>query len=319
MSGLIICDWTTGKHVYREPVKPFESGRVLKIDRSGSVEWEKQEWEQIRCPSSDTSIRIKSDGKVLRFMGNIGRFAEKDNVTGVGVISCLERWATVLGKMGVPLFMFGTVQHRGHAFESGTTLSRIDLAGNFDVSDYQAWCQFLMLRPLGRKHPIMGKYGPTWGYESKRSNWWKAKIYDKTAEAAGLRNSRGGQTRARFEIQLGSEYLKREGLQYVSAWAGKGDKDMAQIIYGRFLNELMTEPASVEDWADIPVRLRHWAILWRDGVDIRTMVKRSSFYNIKSRLRAYGIDVSIPCNVVSLSKRVRSVDVVQVSAVRKVA
>ena len=317
----LICDWTTGSHRYMEPVTPFEAGRTIKVDRDGVIEWEKQDWNTIRCPSSDTSIRINSDGQRLRFMGNIGRFQQADNITGISVIECVEKWATVLRTMGLPLDMFGTTSRKGTIAEAGTTFSRLDLAGNFDVSDYFAWCQQLMLRPLGRKHPIMGKYGPMWGYDTKRANWWRAKVYDKSAEAAGLRNSRGGQTRARFEVQLGGEYLKREGLQYVSAWseATNGGVDMAQIIYGRFRDELLKQTASVNDWSDIPLRLRGHAIAWRDGSCLQTEMSRAQFFRVKKQLKQYGIDVSIPCNVTALTSRVREVEIIQVSAAREAA
>lgn len=317
----LICDWQTGSHRFMEPVQPWEAGRTIKVNRDGVIDWETRDWDQIRSPSSDTSIRVKCDGQYLRFMGNIGRFHEQDNITGIGVIECIDKWKRVLGTFGLPVEAFGTIQHQGHMWETGTTLSRVDLAGNFDVSDYFAWCQQLMLRPIGRKHPIMGKYGPTWGYDTKRANWWRAKVYDKAAEAAGLRNSRGGQTRARFEVQLGGEYLKREKLNYCDAWneATNGGKDMAQIIYGKFRDELLKQTAAVQDWSDIPLRLRGHAVAWRDGACLQTEMSRASFYRVKKQLREYGIDISVPCNVVALSRRVREVEVIQVSAARDAA
>lgn len=313
-----MCDWTTGVHRYREPVKPLESGRIMKVDRDGSIEWEKREWEKIVCPSSDTSIRISCDGERLRFMGNIGRFQFRENLTGIGVVACMERWAEVLAPMGIDLTMFGAVTAKGSAAESGTTLSRVDLAGNFDVDDYRAWSQLLAQRRIGRRLPLMGKYGPQWGYEARRSNWWKAKVYDKSAELAGERGPRSGRTIARFEVQLGGEYLKREGLNYVGAWRQKG-QDMAQIIYGRFASELLREGANVETWGDIPPRIRQYAILWRDGQDVRAMLPRSSYYRIKSQLREFGIDIDVPCNVVALTRRIREVGITPLSALRDAA
>src|SRR5690606_18758778 len=96
-------------------------------------------------------------------------------------------------------------------------------------------------------------------------------------------------------------------------------QDMAQIIYGRFAEQLLAQTASVETWQDIPPRLRQWAILWRDGQDVRCMMAESSFYRVKSQLKAYGIDLGVPCNVVALSKRVREVEIIQVSAAREAA
>jgi hypothetical protein len=307
----------TGSHRYLEPVKPYEAGKILKVDRDGVVEWEKQDWDHIKCSSSDTSIRVRCDGQRLQFTGNIGRFHESDNVTGLGVQNCVEKYYRVLKQLGFDVYMFGSVHRQGEFNEAGTTLSRVDLAGNFECSDYGNWCNALMARPIFRRHPRQGRYGPTWGYESKRGNWWKAKVYDKTAEQEGLRSSRGGATLARFEVQLGSEYLKRESLNYVKNWTGKEGEDMANIIYGRFLAEIQRESVGVEDWSAIPPRLRMYAVLWRDG-QLPTM-KMPTFYRVKRQLKEYGIDISIPCNVLSLVQRVRTVEVRQVPGIRRAA
>lgn len=312
----IICDWMGGSHTYLDQVKPLDSGRILRIDRDGGIEYEKRTWEQIRCPSSDTSIRVRCDGKRLDFTGNIGRFQHQDNLTGVGVIECVERWHEVLSTLGLDVKLFGTVSRAGTVAEAGTRLSRVDLAANFRVSDFSAFCRSKMSRPLGRRHPREGQYGPTWGYEKgKRGNWWKAKVYDKDAELLGLRASRGGETTARFEIQLGGEWLKRENLNTVKAW---GD-DMAMIIYGRFADELFKDAISVEDWTEIPSSLRQYAVLWRDGTDIRGMVSRPTWYRVKSRLRDFGIDISTPCNVVALTQRCRTVEVTPLQSIREAA
>lgn len=311
----VLCDWMGGSHVYLEPVKPLDSGKVLKIDRDGVIEYEKRTWEQIRCPSSDTSIRVRCDGKRLDFTGNIGRFQRQDNKTGLGVVQCVERWQEVLSSLLLDVRMFGAVHRAGTVAEAGTRLTRIDLASNFQVSDYAAFCRSKLTRPIGRRHPREGRYGPTWGYEAKRSNWWKAKLYDKQAELDGLRASKGGETTARFEIQLGGEWLKRENLHTVKAW---GD-DMAKIIYGRFANELFKDAVSVEDWSAIPPRLRQHAVLWRDGVDLRSLMCRSAFYSVKSRLKDFGIDISVPCNVIALTSRCRTIEVTPLHSLRDAA
>lgn len=311
----VICDWLGGSHAYLEPVKPVESGRILKIDRDGVIEYEKRTWEQIRCPSSDTSIRIRCDGKRLDFTGNIGRFQQKDNLTGLGVVECVGRWSEVMAGLGLDVRMFGTVVREGTVSEVGTRLTRIDLASNFRVSDYSAFCRSKLTRPIGRRHPREGKYGPVWGYDSKRSNWWKAKVYDKDAEQQGLRSSKGGETTARFEIQLGGEWLKRKNLNTVKAW---GD-DMAKIIYGRFTSELFKETVSVEEWNEIPSHLRQYAVLWRDGCDIRSFVSRPTWFRVKSRLRDFGIDISVPCNVVALTSRCRTIEIQPLHCIREAA
>lgn len=314
-----ICDWITGCHRLREPTKAFEAGRVMKVDRDGVLEWEKLDWEQVKCASSDTSVRFQLDGERLRFSGNFGRFGHKSNIEGIGVVDVVSRIPSLLEPIldDIDWSMFGTVVKEDSAMEWGTRLSRVDLACNYQVSDFAGWCRQLMMRSIGRKRPQAGRYGPMWGYHAKRANWWRAKVYDKASEAEGRQGPVPGATLARFEVQLGGEFLKREGLTTVKAWKAESEgKGMAEIIYGRFAAELMREQASVEDWTVIPSRLRQWAILWRDGEAVRSQMTRATFYRVRKQLLEHGIDIATDSNVAALSKYRRDVSVVNVSALR---
>lgn len=287
--------------------KKHNGGRVLKVTQEGEVEWESASWESIRCPSSDTAIRVKCDGKHLYASANIGRFQRKDNLQGFTVLECVEKWGRVLSDLGYDMRGFGTRWRQGTLAEWGTHITRVDLAGNFETSNFAALSQGVMVRRLGQKLPQLGKYGPMWGYDAKRANWLRAKLYDKDAELAGKRRSSGGATTARLEFQLGSEWLKRNELDTVAGWAG--DQDMGQVIYGRFAEQIMRESVSVQRWQDLPLRLQHWATCWREGRDIRAEVSTATYYRVRKQLLEYGIDIGTPCNVLALT---RHVEVVQV-------
>ena len=138
----------------------------------------------------------------------------------------------------------------------------------------------------------------------------------KDAELEGLRRSKGGATLARFEVQLGAEILKREGLDRVMKWKGQ---DMAQVIYGRFAEPVFRDSLSVLDWSDMPMRLQALATLWRDGVDLRTKLTNGAYYRNRSKLMEYGIDIGTACNVTALTRHCRIVEVAPVSALREVA
>lgn len=326
----VCCDWMAGVHTYAKGIESRESGRMMKISADGEIEWESQSWEQIRCASSDTSLRARCDGKTLRFSGNIGRFQQADNVTGLGVVDCVERWREVLQKTGFDVTGFGEVLRKvvapdveilestrqGLVLEAGTVLTRLDLAGNFEVTDYGAMCQAFLQRRIGQRLPLPGKYGPTWGYDAKRANWWKAKLYDKSAEQSGKRRSGGGKTLARFEVQIGPEWLKREKLDRVNGWKGA---DMAQIVYGKFAAQVFRDSVSVQSWGDVPPKYEHWLTLWREGRDLRTKMKKSQFYLVRRALMEYGIDIGVPCNVMALTRHVEVVKIMPVSALREVA
>lgn len=313
----VCCDWLSGRHEYLEEVEPRNGGRVLKVSADGEIEWEQGSWESIRCPSSDTSIRAKCDGKRLHFSANIGRFQHADNLEGMTVMQCIEKWGRVLKDVGFDTTGFGTRHRVGTLAECGTFLTRIDLAGNMETDNYAALCTASMSRRIGQRLPKEGKYGPTWGYDAKRGNWSKAKLYDKSAELAGKRRPTSGATVARFEVQLGSEYLKQNGLDSVAAWK---EDEMGQIIYGKFADQVFREQIDVTRWADIPPRLRSWAVLWRDGEDIRNHLKLSQFYAVRNQLREqFGIDIGVPCNVQSLTRRVQTVTVTPINALRSAA
>jgi len=299
-------------HTYQDGVPMRESGRVLKLDPDGCLEWQSQCWDSIRCESSDTSIRARCDGRTLRVSGNIGRYGRADNLRGYSVAHCAERARVLLDVCGFELHDFGSAGSRSEFGRLGTVVTRVDLAGNYEVSDYAGLCHAMSVRRIGRILPIMGRYGPTWGYGAKRAGWYRAKLYDKTAELAGKKRGGVGPTVARFEVQLGAEYLRRAGLDTVEAW-GTGD-DMAKVIYGRFAGQVFRDSVSVERWDEIPARLRHYAVLWRDGVDVRSLCAESTFHRVANRLLACGFDIRVPCNVQALTRVVRQVEVRQVSA-----
>lgn len=313
----VCCDWLSGRHRYLHPVEPRNAGRVMKVSADGEIEWESGSWESIRCPSSDTSIRAKCDGQWLYFSGNIGRFQQADNFKGLTVMQCVERWAKVLRDLGYDTTAFGTRSRVGTPAECGTYLGRIDLAGNLETDNYAALCTSAMSRRIGQRLPKEGKYGPTWGYDSKRGNWMKAKMYDKTAEMEGRRTPAHGATVARFEVQLGSEWLKQNAMDKVSAWK---DGSMGTIIYGRFADQVFRDQVETIRWKEIPIKLRTWAVLWRDGENIRSQMSKSAYYRVrKSLLEDHGIDIGVPCNVQSLTHKVQTVTVRPISALREAA
>ena len=307
----VFCDWMTAVHVYPEGVPPRESGRILKVTPDGEIEWEAQSWEGIRCPSSDTAIRAKCDGRALRVTGNVGRFGRSSNVTGYSLGVCVERAREVLENLGFDVTGFGVAGIRTEFGRTGTVLARVDLAANCLVSDYPMLCQALMQRKIGNMRPIMGKYGPTWGYGAKRGGWVRVKLYDKDAEQAGRKTTSPGATMARFEVQLGREWLRVNVLDTVESWSGlsEGGLDMGQVIWGRFAEQAFREAADADRMADIPARFQRFAYAWEKGRDVRSMCSLATYYRARKALLEFGIDIGVPCNVVALKREVKQVSV----------
>lgn len=319
----VICDWLTISHPLREAHPLVNDGQIFRIKKDGSTEWTQECWETLKCASSDTSLRIKCDGEKVMMTGNIGRFGQMDNLNGHTVLECLEKWRKVLADYlpAVSGFCAPDVEmvnrSTGEVEYSGTRITRCDLAGNFFTDNFASLTAMLMTRKLGQRAPRAGKFGPMWGYDSKRANWLKAKVYDKACELEGRRTPAAGATTARFEVQFGSEILKRRGLHTMQGWK-KGD-DMENVTFAEFSAQVFKEQATVESWCDIPPRIRQYAVLWRDGTPLRAQCKSdATYYRIRKQLLEHGIDVSQPCNVMTLVRRIEVVKVMPLPA-RRVA
>lgn len=319
----VICDWLTISHPLLVELPVVNDGQILRIKPDGSTEWTTECWLTLKCASSDTSLRLKCDGHKVMMTGNIGRFGQSDNLNGHTVSECLVMWQTLLTEFmpQVPPLFYPDVEMvnraTGEVELMGTRITRCDLAGNFFTDNFSSLSAMLMTRKLGQRPPRQGKFGPMWGYDSKRANWLKAKVYDKTCELEGRRTPASGATTARFEVQLGSEFLKRKGLHTAVNW--NDENDMENVIFGEFSKQVFREQATAESWLDIPPRIRQYAVLWRDGVSLENQCKtKSTFLRIRRRLLEYGIDASQPCNVMTLVRRIEVVKVVPLPS-RRVA
>lgn len=320
-TGEVICDWLSFRHDFDvgSPTVAIEGGKTLKLSQDGEIEWEKTDFTQIRCPSSDTSIRVKCDGAHLWFQGNIGRFQQPDNIQGITVMQCFEKAAALLRNVypDLDLRLLGSVQRQGTISEYGTYITRLDLTSNFETDNYLQLSQEFAQRKIGQKLPRVGKYGPTWGYDSKRGQYWKAKLYDKTAEQLGKRTPNTGETLARFEVQLGSEYLRQNALNTLAQWGY--DMKQENIVYGRFANQVLKQQATMDEWASFPPKLRQHAILWRDGTDPKSYLSKSAYYRVRSELLHLGLDISSPCNITALQCKVKTIQLAYAPTLRRVA
>lgn len=313
----VMCDWLTISHRFHtedEPGMVVNGGKIMRIDADGVIDWEQVCWENLRCPTSDTSLRIRCDGVKMQMTGNIGRWMQEDNLQGLTVMQCVDLWAKFLSSRGILPPLFGT---RPAVGDSGTFITRVDLAANMWTDNFSALTQTAMSQRIGQKPARAGKYGAMWGYEAKRGNWVKAKLYDKTCELEGRRTPASGATVARFEVQLGGEKLKRLGLDSVNKW--KEENDMENVTYKEFADQVFRQQTMAESWSDIPIRVRQYAVLWRDGVDIRGQFKSpSGFYKVRTKLLEHGLDIAQPCNIVSLTRRIVEVRVMPLQS-RRVA
>lgn len=274
--------------------------------------------------SYDTSILIKSEGGRVTLSGNVGRFGRPDNVFGYSVHDCVRIANVILKSLGLPPFTWGGARGSnviGVRMKVDAVLTRIDLTRNYVAGSPEKLSRLLHymggihLRNKGGKSYDTGV---TWGEGSK---YWYAKLYDKLAD---LLKGRGklhvgidlvewvkASGLARFEVSLKSRFLSQNGMQSVGFWEG----DMSNVVYDeRFAGVLSQMTVNVDQFEEIPGRLGEIAIAWRNGVDMRERLPKTSFYRFRKQLKAYGIDISERCNVSRLPLRV---EVIQLSEARR--
>ena len=129
---------------------------------------------------------------------------------------------------------------------------------------------------------------------------------------------------ARFEVQLGAEFLKRRGLDRCEWWietSGEDEsegRDMGQVIWAEFGGQVFRELVPERLWGDeMPDELREKALRWLDGEDLRVRLSKSAFYRWRKALLAFGIDIGLRCNVQALKPTVQAVQVEFLPALRQ--
>lgn len=116
----------------------------------------------------------------------------------------------------------------------------------------------------------------------------------------------------RIEVKAAKDYLRDRDLTWLGAW------DMSKVIQ---LFEERTEilhrvKCDIEEFdpSTLPSSVATTAAAWLKGVDVRTTLKRSTFFSHAKRLREYGIDISEKRNVEQMPIRIRTIDLVAASA-----
>ena len=95
---------------------------------------------------------------------------------------------------------------------------------------------------------------------------------------------------------------------------------MGKVLWAEFGGQVFRELVPTRSWGDeMPDTLREKALRWKDGEDLRANLSKSQFYKVRKGLLAFGIDISVPCNVVALKPTVQAVGIEFVPVLRKVA
>jgi len=299
-------DWVTCllplKHL------PIESGRVIKFDNDGSIEWE------TRCRLSvegsySSSITIKSDGvdehedgycSNILLSGNPAKYLQGHNIFGIDDVKRLVYlvYVDICKKLDIKP-NYDDLQK----VENGDYLIKmIDI--NFSYSTGSRANARSVIRALEYKsstrhgRPVM-KGGTI--YFGKTSRRWALKMYVKADEIEKKDREIPLEIRSkeltdwvedklRVELRLLSKELKELGLNKAKSWT----PEIVKQLFSEYIGKVdMSDQIKLtnEQLEKMPAKLRSTYILWSQGYDLRNILSRRTYYRHRAELKEYGVNI----------------------------
>lgn len=288
--------------------------------------------------SYSTKLQIRSNGNRVSVSGNPSRYNRLDNLFGLSTIdSCVSVYNQILAEYDLPPFTKNKIEFSQQGDKptrlyNGAVITAIDLTKNHYVGKGN---EPLFLRGVSSQSVGRGKSGflypdgntASWGYGSYRPYV----IYNK-ANDLRLRSSKilknaspedinyfnqlidfcelNGVVREEYKFKR--QYLHKHNLRHYGLFREndfeshlkeldlildrcKISGEQSMTIADKLLkNEIVRSRQSAN-------ATQSYAMLWMQGVDIKSQLKKSQYYEHKSRLKAVGIDINVPFDVTRMS------------------
>jgi II/X family phage/plasmid replication protein len=302
---------------------PIDSGYVCKVLPGGELDW------QTPCRHSvegsySANISVKSMGgngrgqaTELLISGNPAKFLQGHNVFGSDDLLSLM-YDTYI-KICASLSLEPTLDELRKVKEGDYVIKNIDINRSFELptrADVLAWIRAMEYKSKTRHGRPSTKGGTL--YFGKATPRWKIKVYSKGEELdagkkhelpAALMDSpikAWANNKLRIELTL----LKKE-LQTIGI--GKAlDLTVSMIdeLYRQYIGRIeMSEQITLssEDQLALPTKYQSTYLHWYNGVDLRSILTKATYYRHRKALLEYGIDIALrketkkrPSNVVPL-------------------
>lgn len=315
-------DWLTMRQSHLYDLPEVNCGVVFSVDTHGEVEWTTQRPSKIEG-SFETSVQVRCDGRTVMFSGNVSRFGRTDNLWGYSFGQCITRINNILQRLGLPPFTAGQkfyrqVRHQdGHCTLrpawTGATISRVDMTANFEtgcLSDARAYLAWLSTQQ-GNSRLKVGTHpdGETvdWGKGSRRIY---SKVYLKSAE---MKKHGGPQELidyceqvglVRFEVTAKATQLIAMGCNHLGGF----DMKQMEMLFNERAAVLTRAEHTQDDLAELPNAIRRTARDYLAGDDLLDNMSERTFRRHRNAILPYGIDISVPRNVVNFQPRIRVIE-----------
>lgn len=298
-------DWLTVKIEHRH--NPINAGRVIAIQPDGSIEWETLKAAIVKG-SFESKIQVRSAGDLdqqgrastLMISGNPSKFLQGHNVFGSECV--IDLLVETLNRID-SILEIGTVSRLAVA---SAVVSRIDFTKSLEfqnIYEAQAYIRQVSLRARTRNgRPMIKGHTLTFQRSSRR---WSVVVYSKGDEIKA--HPLPDDLPCKSELQAEAEKLVRvelrlRGRELQDLEMRKLEECNAQNLnaaYSEYIGRIqMSEQTKVvnELLLQITPAYRATYLMWKEGIDLASVMKTTTFYRHRKVLRSYGVDIAIPCD-----------------------
>lgn len=289
---------------------PIDSGHICKILPGGVIDWQSPCRKSIEG-SYSASITVKSTGgngagqaTHLMISGNPSKFLQGHNVFGSDDLVSLV-YDTFM-EVCLSLDISPDVSEIKSVKEGDYRLKNVDICFSFELptrGDCRAWLRAMEFKAKTRHGRPSSKGGTV--YFGSGTSRWKIKAYCKGEELEAkkkghqlpseLKNTpikQWADNKLRVELTLLSKELQEIGIEK----ARHLTVTRAVEIYSRYTGRIeMSEQISLttEQQYDLPTNLQSSYLHWNNGVDLRAVLPKATFYRHRKGLQEFGIDIAI--------------------------
>lgn len=284
----------------------IEGGQIMSIDQEGAIEWISPKRKPVEG-SYSSKVHIKSyDIDKILIDGNPAKFLQGHNLFGSNNLLGLNfEFFSKICKIS----QLQPSNEDLQAWAIGNyDLSRVDCTSSFALpsqNDVMTWLRAASATSTSRgRHQTASAYSGETLYFGQHSRRISLKLYNKWRElqkhplhdALPFKNQLEEYAKPllRSEVRLLTMELKKRSLNKASHW--KNESVIDEIIRERIETLKMNEKIRLSDseLEVLPARLLGPYELWRQGMDLRNIYPKTTFYRYRSELEKYGIDLSAP-------------------------
>lgn len=316
ISPAVMIDYLTARiKLMRHLPAPIHGGYFVRVAESGEVEVSTARRKTVLgSHEAALQVRAPSTGEI-EISGNPVKFLQGHNLWGSrDPVAILQAALQRLVEQGVlpPLDQLGL--EREGALRAFTTLSRVDctvmLLGDslgdvlFSLRSLRVAGRLRDRGASGLPYPWARGDGVTFGSKPGKSFTHRSiTFYSKGQDIrvhplpecmrADAELLSWADRCLRCEVRLGRNYLRKSGLQHLEAWGPETASEQWSVMMERM--DMNGSDVRPQDLDKMPARLQMAYAAWENGLDLKSMHKKSTFYDYRAAiLEALGVDIAIP-------------------------